>query len=118
MIEKVIAQEILASAEIESIVLAGVGGAIAYLIAYYQKKYKADGEKTDFKFDPVLLTIQIIMGVFAGYVVQDIVKDVGEYKNLYIALSGFLALPVLKIIESRGAEVVFDFIFKGRGVKK
>lgn len=118
MTEQVIVRDVLASAEIESIVLAGVGGAIAYLITYYQGKYKDGGGRADFVFDWILFFIQIVIGLFAGYVVQDIVKDYKEYKDLIVALSGFLALPVLKIVESRGAETVFDFLFKGKGGKK
>ena len=117
MIEQMI-KEVLVAAELEAIALSGIGGAVAYLITYYQGKYRQEGGRTDFIFDWVLFIIQIIVGLFAGYVVQDIVKDYEEYKNIMIAMSGFIAIPVLKIVESRGAETIFEFLFKGKGGKK
>lgn len=118
MVEMNVLKGVVATAEFESIILAGLGGAMAYLIIYYQGKYRDEGGRTDFVFDWVLFFIQIIIGLFAGYLVHDVVQQYEEYKDLFIALSGFLALPVLKLVQSRGAEAVFEFLFKtGKGKK-
>lgn len=92
--------------EIKRIILDIVnnGGAISVFgggAAYLYKVYKGD------EFKAAAFVINLILAFFVGYISGKFMPDIidGNMRDGILGVSGFLAFPILKILEDKGVSI-------------
>lgn len=97
----------LSPENLRDIFLGAIGGSVACLLEYSKHKKNAkDGEIVKFSFS--LLFINIVLGVFVGYLVGTLLESKTYGRDVIVALSGVVAYNILILAESKFAVWLFD----------